>query len=165
VVKKIFLLLIIALAHLVYAQEPYYINYTTDDGLPSNENYICFQDNDGFMWFATDNGLAKFDGYTFKSLNEELGIDNFPAVNALIDNNNDIWFLDFDGNNLYQKNKDTLVVYPAGKGVSIAEYPLGTIVQIPDTSILKYKDYKTQEYRDGTNISKFLEVFQKNYTV
>jgi len=40
---------------------------TTREGLPSNCVNSILKDKDGFMWFATDNGLARFDGYIFKS--------------------------------------------------------------------------------------------------
>ncbi|MCX7861960.1 MAG: SpoIIE family protein phosphatase [Bacteroidales bacterium] len=40
-------------------------HYSVDDGLSqSSVNYI-FQDKKGFLWFATQDGLNKFDGYTF----------------------------------------------------------------------------------------------------
>jgi ligand-binding sensor domain-containing protein len=38
---------------------------TIEDGLAGNDVRSIIQDNKGFMWFATDNGLQKFDGYTF----------------------------------------------------------------------------------------------------
>ena len=41
--------------------------YTTRDGLPSNEIEEIMQDSRGFVWIATDKGLSRFDGYTFKN--------------------------------------------------------------------------------------------------
>ena len=38
---------------------------TTRDGLPTNFVIDLIQDRQGFMWFATDNGLARYDGETF----------------------------------------------------------------------------------------------------
>ena len=40
-------------------------NLTIRDGLPSNVVRQIFQDKDGFMWFATDNGLSRYDGVNF----------------------------------------------------------------------------------------------------
>ena len=48
---------------------------TAQDGLPSNEVNCIIKDNMGFMWFGTNDGLAKYDGYTitnFKPDNEFL---------------------------------------------------------------------------------------------
>jgi len=36
------------------------------DGLPSNQINAILQDKLGFLWFATDNGIAKYDGKKFK---------------------------------------------------------------------------------------------------
>jgi ligand-binding sensor domain-containing protein/signal transduction histidine kinase/DNA-binding response OmpR family regulator len=37
------------------------------DGLASNEVNCILQDKKGFMWFGTNNGLSRFDGYVFKT--------------------------------------------------------------------------------------------------
>ena len=38
---------------------------TADDGLSHNSVYAILQDRQGFMWFGTESGLSKYDGYTF----------------------------------------------------------------------------------------------------
>jgi len=55
--------------------QSYTKNYTSNDGLPSNNVYEVIQDNDGFIWIGTDAGLSKFDGYRFENytLNDGLG--------------------------------------------------------------------------------------------
>lgn len=42
-----------------------------EDGLPSREVSCAVQDKDGFMWFGTSNGLARYDGKSFKVYNLE----------------------------------------------------------------------------------------------
>ncbi|MES2849880.1 MAG: histidine kinase, partial [Bacteroidota bacterium] len=37
-------------------------NFTQDDGLPSNETYYSFEDSKHFLWFATDNGVVRYNG-------------------------------------------------------------------------------------------------------
>jgi signal transduction histidine kinase/streptogramin lyase/DNA-binding NarL/FixJ family response regulator len=39
---------------------------TADDGLPSNRVQAILQDRQGFMWFGTAEGLARYDGYQIK---------------------------------------------------------------------------------------------------
>lgn len=39
-----------------------FLHYTTDNGLPSNCIRDICQDSEGFIWFATDGGLVRFDG-------------------------------------------------------------------------------------------------------
>ncbi|GAB3020176.1 hybrid sensor histidine kinase/response regulator transcription factor [Niabella terrae] len=41
-------------------------NYSVNDGMSSNTVWNIIQDDQGFMWFGTKNGLNRFDGHTFK---------------------------------------------------------------------------------------------------
>src|ERR1700739_2211142 len=52
-------------------------NYGVKDGIPSSEVYNSMQDSKGYMWFATDKGVSRFDGYTFH---------NYSTVDGLADN-------------------------------------------------------------------------------
>lgn len=45
--------------------------YGLQDGLSQSTVQMIFQDSSGFMWFGTQNGLNRFDGYTFKSYSHE----------------------------------------------------------------------------------------------
>jgi hypothetical protein len=47
---------------------------TIADGLPSNYVYHCAQDKDGYLWFATDNGICKYDGTRFTVLDMRHGL-------------------------------------------------------------------------------------------
>lgn len=38
---------------------------TANEGLPGRHVLAIFQDRQGFMWFGTEDGLAKYDGYRF----------------------------------------------------------------------------------------------------
>lgn len=49
-------------------------NFTPDHGLPSSEVYHLYQDPNGFMWFATDRGISRFDGYSFQNFGLEDGL-------------------------------------------------------------------------------------------
>ena len=44
---------------------------SVEDGLPSRLVFEAVQDRDGFMWFATANGLCRYDGYSFKIYNKQ----------------------------------------------------------------------------------------------
>lgn len=60
-------------------------NFTTKNGLPSNLVYKCYQDDDGYLWVATSDGLAKFDGQKFTTYNLKDGLRNAEIlhVNAI----------------------------------------------------------------------------------
>ncbi|WP_075591141.1 hybrid sensor histidine kinase/response regulator [Labilibacter marinus] len=51
----------------IYAQDLRFTPLTSDDGLPHNLVFGINQDTDGFIWIATNNGLSRFDGYSFKN--------------------------------------------------------------------------------------------------
>ena len=57
-------------------------HFTADNGLPSNNVYGVTADNYGYIWFNTDNGVVKYNGYTFKLFTTA---DELPS--------NDIWKL------------------------------------------------------------------------
>jgi ligand-binding sensor domain-containing protein len=58
-------------------------HYTSDDGLSQNRVMSILQDRKGFMWFATWDGLNKFDGNHFKVYKGEPGDPNGFTNNRL----------------------------------------------------------------------------------
>ncbi|MGH7996315.1 MAG: two-component regulator propeller domain-containing protein, partial [Opitutaceae bacterium] len=42
-----------------------YQSWQTESGLPQNTVHAIVQTRDGYMWFATEAGLARFDSATF----------------------------------------------------------------------------------------------------
>src|SRR5882672_12079717 len=49
-------------------------SYTTADGLARDSVVHIIQDSRGFLWFATAEGLSRFDGYRFKNYGVEQGL-------------------------------------------------------------------------------------------
>jgi ligand-binding sensor domain-containing protein/two-component sensor histidine kinase len=102
---KLFVLLFSALlCARVYGQEPAYKNYTTSDGLPSINVYSAVQDDEGFMWFATDNGVSRFDGTRFKNYSISDGLTDNTVLKIIKDNNGRLWFLTFNGKLCFYEN-------------------------------------------------------------
>ena len=50
-----------------------FTHYSSEDGISQNTVMGILQDYKGNMWFATWNGLNKFDGYSFKVYKAKLG--------------------------------------------------------------------------------------------
>src|SRR5512143_4308285 len=44
--------------------------YTTADGLAQNAVNQIVRDSRGFLWFCTNEGLSRFDGYTFTKIRQ-----------------------------------------------------------------------------------------------
>lgn len=51
----------------VFSQEYYFRHYNVENGLSHNTVHQALQDEKGFLWFGTKNGLNRFDGYSFKT--------------------------------------------------------------------------------------------------
>ncbi|HXK43323.1 MAG TPA: two-component regulator propeller domain-containing protein, partial [Anaerolineae bacterium] len=58
-------LAVIPLAPTPARAEPLFFHLTTADGLSHNIVYTILQDRQGFLWFGTQDGLNRYDGYTF----------------------------------------------------------------------------------------------------
>jgi|GEM_PF-2322767 len=88
-----------------------------EDGLPDLTVYSMEQDQSGYMWFGTTNGLARYDGYSFKVFRHD-GTDpntlsNNNAGNIFLDSNNHLWIGTFGGGaNVYNLNNGTLQRLP-----------------------------------------------------
>ncbi len=70
-------------------------NFTTRNGLSANKINDVIQDKLGFMWFATEDGLNRFDGYEFKIYRnipgDSLSLSSNNIWSLFEDDNGDIW--------------------------------------------------------------------------
>ncbi|MFM2394081.1 MAG: Sensor histidine kinase YpdA, partial [Bacteroidota bacterium] len=48
-------------------------------------------DNEGYMWFATDNGISRFDGYEFKNYGIQEGLTDLVVYELFEDKFHRIW--------------------------------------------------------------------------
>ena len=67
--------------------------WTADDGLPQNSVYGIVQTKDGYLWLATLDGLARFDGVRFQIFNKSntAGIINNRFVSLFETAGGDLW--------------------------------------------------------------------------
>lgn len=85
----LFFLLVICLQIDLISQSIVFNRLTTNNGLSNNYVSSIIQDRFGFLWFGTDDGLNRFDGYEFKVYR------NNPSDNNSISDNS-IWTLSMD---------------------------------------------------------------------
>ena len=73
--KRLMLSVAAALAWLTVTSQPavHVSYYDEKDGLPHNHVTQLLQDELGFMWFATWNGLCRYDGYEFRTFKSQPG--------------------------------------------------------------------------------------------
>lgn len=69
--------------------------FTSDEGLSQSEVTCILQDRQGFLWIGTRGGLNRYDGYSFKIFQNEIGNPNSLINNSieclLEDRNGNIW--------------------------------------------------------------------------
>ncbi len=91
---------------LVYSQEPVSFTINQQNGLPSNTVYDLLHDSRGFLWVATENGIARFNGIEFTSYDHKKV--RSKAVSGLFEDKfGRIWCHNFYGEILFIEN-DTL---------------------------------------------------------
>ncbi len=130
----IFMTILIAIVT-SYSQDPFYINYTIDDGLPSNEVYDVEIDNDGMLWFTTDRGVCTYDSYQFTTYTTYDGLGDNVNFEIFKDSKGVLWFFGYNGKvtlyedgvfSLYQYNDELNEMMKSLNGTHIKEINEGS---------------------------------------
>lgn len=113
-----YLTLLLITAAPLFAQTPYSIvqNYTTSNGLPTNNIKCVVADSSGNIWFGSTAGLTKFDGTTMTT---------FTTSNGLPDNNINMLHVAQNGDILIATNSG----FSRYNGTSFSNDLLGTIIK------------------------------------
>ena len=94
-IKYINVCFLVTLSFTLSSQNNQFINYTTRNGLISNNVYIIKQDSKGFVWASTDKGVVRYDGKKFKLFTTENGLASNDNFSMLIDSKDNIWLYSF----------------------------------------------------------------------
>lgn len=89
----------VCLMHSAYAIDPdramsQYVHdrWGSEQGFPRGPVYAITQTADGYLWFATEAGLIRFDGRNFRLVKDESGAFTINSVLGLVpDNNGCLW--------------------------------------------------------------------------
>lgn len=65
--------------------------FTTVDGLPSNVVHAMLEDRHGYLWFASDDGLARYDGRRFRTWRMEQGLPDNQVLALARDDDDQLW--------------------------------------------------------------------------
>ena len=74
---------------------------STEDGLPSNEVYQVFQDDYGYIWFATDVGVSRYNGREFTNFSTKDGLVDNTVFGFYEDYKKRLWLRSFSGKLCY----------------------------------------------------------------
>ncbi len=162
----ILLLLLCSFRQLI-AQEYSYVQYNTQNGLAGSTVYDAVQDKDGFIWFATESGVSRFDGTNFKNFTTKDGLPDDEVLKLFVDSKNRVWMIPFNKTVCYyekgrfhtQTNDSVLMqLHLKNELVAIAEDIEGNILFQETTKSTILTTKKTFVYR-SSNIPKAIIFF------
>jgi len=115
------------LAVFSYGQKHIYTQYTTANGLPSSEVYDIIQDDYGYLWFGTDHGICRYDGYTFEQYDTKDGLTNNTVFKFTKDTQGTIWCCCY-GNSIFSIKGEDPKFTPYKYNHLIKKTPFGAII-------------------------------------
>ena len=113
-IKRLYILFLLVLfsVNLQAEKQPDNFTYLTiNDGLSYNTVNCIFRDSRGFMWFGTNDGLNKYDGYNFTVYRHNpenpssIGDNRIYAIDE--DANGNLWIGTRNGLNKYNSGQDS----------------------------------------------------------
>lgn len=122
--KRVLVVILVFFNFLIFSQELSFDQYSTHNGLPSNQVYNMFQDANGLMWFATDRGIAKYDGYEFTLYDQSDGLTSSTIFRFFPQKNGDVWCSTFQ-NKWFYFNPDNIKFTPYPFNDTIVKYSKG----------------------------------------
>ncbi|MER8277367.1 ligand-binding sensor domain-containing protein, partial [Acinetobacter baumannii] len=98
-----------------------FIRFFSQDGLASDKVLNILQDQYGFMWFATENGLSRFDGIHFvnylHSAKDKHSLSNNVVTALAEDRYGNLWIGTQNGLNRYDRNHNNFQQYTTQNGL------------------------------------------------
>ncbi len=104
----LFTLLLLLTNQEITGQEYIFRQFTTKNGLPSSQIFHVFQDSKGYIWFATDNGISKYNGYEFANFDINDGLVETSISEIYEDKAGKIWFIGIEGSLAYSVNNEII---------------------------------------------------------
>src|SRR4030042_1758899 len=93
-------------------RDPEFEHITTRDGLSQSTVTCMLQDSKGFMWFGTQTGLNKYDGYNFTVYHDDpAGLLGSFIFRIIEDRNGNIWVGTDGGLNMFDGAKNNFISY------------------------------------------------------
>lgn len=88
-------------------------HYSVNDGLAQSMVTSACEDSEGFLWFGTQEGLCRYDGYTFRTFRHEAGNRSSLADNYVLavfeDSHRRLWIACREGISRYDRTSGQFV--------------------------------------------------------
>lgn len=112
----LFISIVVFLPEINSQQQNYFTHLTVEDGLSQSSVFSITQDETGFIWFATEDGLNKYDGYKFTVYrpieNDPNSLPDLGIRKVFEDKSGNIWVITLRGKIcLYDQQKDNFKRY------------------------------------------------------
>lgn len=102
------LITLVLCAFILHAQRPPFIHYGPAEGLSSPVVYQIIQDKEGLIWFATANGISRFDGSHFKTYHVTDGLNSNSNTSIAEGKSGELFIANYEkGINLLKGGKIT----------------------------------------------------------
>lgn len=137
-------------------------NMNIQKGLSQNTIYCMTQDNKGFMWFGTWDGLNRYDAYNFLIYNREQGLSN-EAVRALFQDGDSIYVGTENGLNIIRLSTGQITSYYSipGDSNSLSNNWINHIYKDHAGTIWLSTASGLSEFQKNTH--RFRQVFSRDY--
>lgn len=141
----VYFLFFFSLLHKAAAQSYTPVHYSVPEGLPSNEVYQVFQDSKGFIWFATDVGVVKFDGTEMQKIGTQEGLTDPVVFGFFEDYKGRIWFRTFSGRISYYEDQQ---IHPYRYNDALVQLSISSVISAIAVDSLDQLWFSTYE-NDG----------------
>jgi signal transduction histidine kinase/DNA-binding response OmpR family regulator/ligand-binding sensor domain-containing protein len=133
------------------AEQERYLYFTEIDGLPRNITTCLEQDQYGYLWIGTTNGIARYDGKNFYCYEELSGVG---VIHLLYDSGNTLWVASDKG--LFKYNRLTNFFELIIRGyITKVQEDNGKIYFLMVSNIYKVDGNKTVNIFQGNDLSDF----------
>ena len=141
--QGIFLVLVLLLPMFVYSEHKAvrFQHITIDDGLSLSSVYCAFRDSKGYMWFGTEDGLNRYDGYHFKVFRTNVKEPNsicYKWIEHIYeDSNGHLWFGSRDGLSCYNPSTERFTNFKSSiKNKTLCNDTVTCLQQVTDSVLM-----------------------------
>ncbi len=169
----IFFWIILMFFSSVSAENYSFRQYQVENGLSNNNVTCCIQDEHGFIWIGTRDGLNRFDGYSFRTFrdtdNGPKSIGNDWITNVAMDSKGSLWIGTYNGIYRYNEKEENFDLIPFCKGMMAKNLVFDSadnLWLILDGKLVKYNvqldDYQVYTIPDNGYLMSFCYTSAEN---
>ena len=163
IIYMLLLIILLITTNIVYVSAYNNINFkniTSEDGLSQGTVETIIQDDQGYIWLGTNDGLCRYNGYEFKIYKHDEELENSITNNYIVDikqdNSGNIWVGTANGLSKIDTKTDLITNYNMNdEEKSLSHYNIGDILITKSGDVLVgtsdglniYNEKKDEVYR------------------